>query len=123
MEELHCHLVLLQHGNHGFAEDLELLENELHTFLRQYIPREDPNFYFLRPKCNEGNSTHNGILTLAERIAKEMSQYILDHLPKEGKIYLTMVAHSLGMLLEVTRKQYSTVSFLYHDMHCHMQVV
>jgi hypothetical protein len=101
MEEQHYHLVVLQHGNHGFAEDLARLERELHTFLRQYIPREDPNFFFLRPKSNEGNNTHDGILTLADRVAKELREYIAAAFPSQGTIYLTMVAHSLGMSREL----------------------
>lgn len=98
MNEPHSHLVILQHGNHGRADDLSSLEQELHQALCEYIESEDANYHYLRPESNEGNNTHDGIVTLATRVLKEMDAYIHKSLPPEGRIYITMVAHSLGIL-------------------------
>lgn len=93
----HHHLVVLQHGNHGKAEDLLLLQQELHEILEKDVASEDMSYHYLRPKSNEGNRTHDGIETLAARVVIEIDEYIAQNIHSDGCIYLTMVAHSLGM--------------------------
>lgn len=94
----HHHLVVLQHGNHGKAEDLLLLQQELQDILRKDVALEqDTSYHYLRPGSNEGNKTHDGIETLAARVVREIDEYIAQNIHENGCIYLTMVAHSLGM--------------------------
>lgn len=91
------HLVLLQHGNHGAAVDMTVLEGELMELLRDKANVDLGAIHFFRPACNEGLKTHDGIDRLAKRVVADLAKYMEAEMPKEGDILFTLVGHSLGV--------------------------
>eukprot|EP01012_Entosiphon_sulcatum_P023944 TRINITY_DN29085_c0_g1_i1.p1 TRINITY_DN29085_c0_g1~~TRINITY_DN29085_c0_g1_i1.p1 ORF type:complete len:338 (+),score=35.75 TRINITY_DN29085_c0_g1_i1:39-1052(+) len=83
---------LLQHGNHGAARDMLLLE----TALRERFAEVDPLIF--RPSCSEGRRTHDGIEVLAGRLVVAVNEFLRSIPETERPLGLIVIGHSLGGL-------------------------
>lgn len=91
-------LIILVHGNHGFASDWNITETCIRSLK---LDHKFQHIEIRRSSINEFLSTHDGIDVCGERLVIEITGW-LNEVQKNKinvKVHLTVISHSLGGLI------------------------
>jgi hypothetical protein len=92
------HLFIMQHGNHGTAQDLYDMGENLRATFHASTAFTGHELWIMYPKSNEWLKTHDGIQVCSKRMVEEVITFC-NHFITEGPVLCSVVGHSLGGLI------------------------